>query len=331
MKAIVQTAFGLPVDVLHLQELARPAMGPERVLVRVAAAGVATGNWLATQGLPWIARPMYGIRAPRERVSGLQFAGVVEEVGEAVSGWQVGDAVFGTHPGAFAEWIAVPADAIARKPASVSMEHAAAAPISGLAALQAVRDAGRVEAGQRVLVVGASGGVGSFVVQIARAYGAHVTGVASTRSLQRLRRLGAEEVVDYTQERIDAHGADYDVVIDIAGNRSIRELRGVLKPRGTLVIVGGTGGRLTMGFGRTVRAMLLDRLVGQRLVGLLSTPNATDLATLGELMEDGRVKPEIEPPLPLAQAPEVVARLGNGHRGGTLVLIPDPTAPVAEP
>jgi NADPH:quinone reductase-like Zn-dependent oxidoreductase len=322
MKAIVQTGFGPAIDVLQLQEVARPDTGPDRVLVRVAAAGIATGNWLVTRGWPWIARPMYGFRTPRQRVSGLQFAGVVEEVGGAAIGWEVGDEVFGMHAGAYAEWIVVPDDAIARKPTSVSMEHAAAAPISGLAALQAVRDAGRVEAGHRVLVVGASGGVGSLVLQIARVFGAHVTGVASTRSLELLRRLGADEVVDYTQQRIDAHGGDYDVVIDIAGNRSIGELRGVLKPRGTLVIVGGTGGRLTMGFGRTVRAMLLDRLVGQRLVGLLSTPNAADLAALAELMEDGGVTPEIEPPLPLAQAPEAVARLGNGHRGGTLVLTP---------
>jgi NADPH:quinone reductase-like Zn-dependent oxidoreductase len=322
MKAIVQTGFGPAVDVLQLQEVPRPAVEPDRVLVRMEAAGIATGNWLVTRGLPWIARPMYGLRTPRERVSGLEFAGVVEEVGGAATGWEVGDEVFGMHGGAYAEWIVVPPDAIARKPVSVSMEHAAAAPISGVAALQAVRDAGRVEAGQRMLVVGASGGVGSFVLQIARAYGAHVTGVASTRSLERLRRLGAHEVIDYTQQRIDAHGGDYDVVIDIAGNRSIGELRGVLKPRGTLVIVGGTGGRLTMGFGRTVRAMLLDRLVGQRLVGLLSTANAADLAALAELMEDGRVRPEIEPPLPLAQAPEAIDRLGNGHRGGTLVLRP---------
>lgn len=322
MRAIVQTGFGPAPEVLEVREIEAPTPGPGEVLVRVKAAGIARGNWLITRGLPWIARPMFGFRTPKQPISGLQFSGVIEALGPEVDRFQVGDAVFGSHPGAFAERIAAPVTALARKPETVSFEAAAATPISGTTGLQAVRDAAHVRPGQRVLVIGASGGVGSFAVQIARAYGAEVTGVASTASLERVRALGASETIDYTREAIDARGTGYDAVLNIAGNRPVSEMRSVLKRDGVLVMLGGTGSRLTMGFGRTVGAVLLDRLVSQKLIALLSIPNAADLEELAELMADGRVRAEIEPALPLERAPEAVARLGNGHRGGTLVLTP---------
>lgn len=320
MKAIIQSAFGPAHDVLAVAEIERPAVGAADVLVRVLAAGVAKGNWLITHGLPWIARPSYGWRTPKERVAGLQFAGVVEAVGAEVAAFSTGDAVFGTHAGALAEFVAVPERAMARKPDSVTFEEAAAAPISGLAALQAVRDAGKVQPGQRVLVVGASGGVGSFAVQVAKALGAEVTGVASTQSLALVRELGADHVVDYTREDVTARLGAYDVVIDIAGNRPVSHLRRALAPGGTLVIVGGTGSRLTMGFERTIGGMLLSPFVKQRIVGLISTPNQADLEALAELMAHGKVVPAVERRFALEEAAEAIETVGSGRAKGTPVV-----------
>ena len=321
MKAIVQTAFGAATDVLSLAEVDQPALGAGQVLVRVEAVGIAKGNWLITNGLPYIARPAYGMRTPKERVAGLEFAGVVEAVGDDVVSFSVGDAVFGLHAGALAEYVAAPPTALARKPPGVSFAQAAAAPISGLTALQAVRDGGHVQPGQRVLVLGASGGVGSFVVQIAKAFGADVTGVASTRNLDVVRALGADRVIDYTREDPVAGRPGYDVIIDIAGNRPVSRLRRALAPKGTLVIVGGTGGRWTMGFGRTVGAMMLAPFVRQRIVGLLSKPNPSDLQALADLMATERLRPVVQAPYPLARAAEAVESVGRGtHGNGTLVV-----------
>lgn len=324
MRALIQSAFGPAADVLAVRDVPVPTPAPGEVLVRVKAAGVAKGNWLITHGLPYIARPSYGLRRPTAPIAGLQFAGVIEalpssEAAESEPSLRVGDAVFGQHAGSFAEQVAVPLTSLVRKPERVSFAQAASAPIPGIAALQALR-AAEVAAGQRVLVVGASGGVGSYVVQIAKGLGAHVTGVASTRSLARLRALGADDVIDYTAEAIDARGQAYDVVLDIAGNRPVSALRRVLTPTGTLVIVGGSGGRWTMGFGRTIGAMLLDRFVRQRIVGLLSQPNQGDLQTLADLMADGTLSPAVQAPLPLESASEAIERAGRGDGAGGLVL-----------
>lgn len=319
MRALTHSAYGPAAEVLAVQDVENPKPAAGEVLVRVRAAGIAKGNWLLTHGLPFIARPSYGLRRPNDPIAGLQFAGVVEKSNASDSDLAVGDEVFGQHPGAFAELVAVPATTLARKPAQVSFEQAAATPISGLAALQAVRTA-RVAAGQRVLVVGASGGVGSFTVQIAKARGAHVTGVASTRNLERLRALGADDAIDYKREAIDARGKPYDVVIDIAGNRSISTLRRVLTVDGTLVIVGGSGGPLTMGFGRTVGAMLLNRFVRHRILGLLSQPNPADLQELAALMAEGHLTPLVQPPVQLERAPEAIERVGRGEVAGSLVV-----------
>lgn len=321
MRAVLHTAFGPAPEVLSLREIDPPTPAPGEALVRVSAAGVAKGNWLVTRGLPLIARPSYGLRRPTARIAGLQFAGVVEALPAAHPELKVGDAVFGQHAGSFAELLAVPVTKLARKPDEVSFAQAASAPIPGIAALQAVR-AARLARAQRVLVVGASGGVGSYVVQIAKWTGAHVTGVASTRNLARVRALGADDVLDYTLEAIDARDEPYDAVIDIAGNRAVSALRRVLTPSGTLVIVGGTGGRWTMGFERTVWAMLLDRVVEHRIVGLLSQPDGDDLAILADLMAQGFVTPEVQPPLPLEAACDAIERAGRGEGAGGLVLVP---------
>lgn len=335
MRAVIQSAFGPAPEVLAIRDVPTPTPAPGEALVRVKASGVAKGNWLVTRGLPLIARPSYGFRRPVAPIAGLQFAGVIEALadGESASeseneaghesAFRVGDAVFGQHSGSFAELVAVPLGMLARKPETVSFAQAATAPIPGIAALQALR-AGDVSTGQRVLVVGASGGVGSYVVQIAKGLGAHVTGVASTRSLARLRARGADEVIDYTRDDIDARGEPYHVVIDIAGNRRVSALRRVLTDDGTLVIVGGTGGRLTMGFERTVGAMLLGRFVSHRIVGLLSHPNHDDLAALGDLMARGIVRPEVQTPLPLESVSDAIERAGRGDGAGGLVLALSP-------
>lgn len=319
MRAVIQSGFGRATDVLSVAEVGRPTIGPGDVLVRVHAAGVAKGLWLITRGLPYIARPSYGMRGPKQRVAGLQFSGTVAARGSDVGAVAVEDAVFGLGP-ALAEFVAVPVEALARKPARISHEQAAAVPVSGLAALQAVRDGGRVRAGHRVLVIGASGGVGSFAVQIAKGYGAEVTGVASTGNLAMVQSLGADHVVDYTRDDPTVGRPDYDVIIDLAGNRPVSQLRRAVKPAGTLVIVGGSGGRWTMGFERTIGGMLLAPFVRQRIIGLLSQPNQDDLATLAELMATGRLSPVVPHSYPLDRAAEAIEAVGAGHGVGTMVV-----------
>jgi NADPH:quinone reductase-like Zn-dependent oxidoreductase len=288
--------------------------------VRVASVGISKGNWLITHGIPYIARPSYGMRTPRQRVAGLQFSGTVSALGKNVDAFALGDAAFGFHPGALAEFVAVPVDALALKPAGISFEQAAAAPISGLTALQAVRDGGRVQPGHRVLVIGASGGVGSFAVQIAKAYGAEVTGVASTRNLSMIRELGADHVLDYTREDPTDGRSIHNVIVDTAGNRPVSRLRNALAPEGTLVIVGGTGGKWTMGFERTIGGMLISPFVRHRIVGLLSKPNQHDLVVLAQLMASGKVTPVVQPPYPLTRSAEAIEAVGAGHGAGTIVV-----------
>ena len=322
MNAIVHKAFGPPEEVLQLAQLDPPTPAPDQVLVRVESAALAKGDWLITMGLPYIARPMYGLRRPKAPVAGLHFAGVVTAVGEAVADLRPGDEVFGTHSGTLADFVAVPENRLALKPSGVSFEAAAAAAGSGLTALQAVRDAAGAGPGQRLLVIGASGGVGSFAVQIAVALGAEVTGVASTPNLEVVRSLGAHHVIDYRREDLMAHGGGYNAILDLAGNRPIPVLRRALAPGGTLVVVGGTGGRWTMGFGRTIRAMLLSPFVQQQLKGFFTVPRQEDLKELARLMEDGAVTPLVETRYPLRDAPHAIELLGSGHGRGTPVVTP---------
>jgi NADPH:quinone reductase-like Zn-dependent oxidoreductase len=320
MKAVIQSAFGPAADVLSIQEIPEPTPGAGQLLVDVDAVGIAKGNWLITHGLPYIARPMYGFRTPKQPLIGLQFAGVIAALGAGVTGFNVGDAVFGSHSGTLAERIVVPTTSVVRTPDRVSAEQAAASPISGVTALQAVRDGARVNTGQHVLVLGASGGVGSFVVQMAKAFGAIVTGVAGPANQTLLRELGADHVIDYSSQDPLAGSPNYDVIIDLAGNRPVSRLRKALTPKGTLVIVGGTGGRWTMGFGRTIGAMLLAPFVKQRLVGFLANPTQADLAVLADLMSAGRVSPVVRRVYPIDDVVDAVESAGRNSGAGTPVV-----------
>ena len=324
MKAIVQDGYG-SADVLKLRDIGRPSIGEGEVLVRVRAAGVDPGVWHLMTGEPYLVRAMgFGLRKPKVAVRGRDVAGVVEAVGGRVTRFRPGDEVYGTcESGSFAEYAAAPQNRLAAKPANISFEQAATVPISGVTALQAVRDCGRSGRASSVMVIGAAGGVGSFAVQIAKAFGATVTGVCSTSKADLVRSLGADDVVDYTHDEIDCNGARYDVVIDTAGNRPLSLLRRAMTPHGRLVVVGGQhgGGRVLGGFDRQLRAPLVSMFVGQRLRGLIAKERAEDLETLTRLIESGSVTPVIDRTYALADAPEAIRHLAEGHAAGKAVVI----------
>ncbi len=320
MMAITQDTYGAPLDVLELNEVAMPAIGDDDVLVRVRAAGVHIGDWLVGSGLPYMIRLGYGLRKPKNRVPGMEVAGYVEAVGSSVQRFHPGDEVFGWCTGAFAEYASVSQDALVLKPANATFEQAAAVPISGFTAIQAVRDVGRVLPGDKVLVIGASGGVGTYAVQIAKAFGAEVTGVCSTRNMDMVRAIGADHVIDYTSEGITDAGRHYDVVLDMAGNRPLSELRRALTPDGTLVIVGGSGGPMLMGFGRTIRALAAAPFVSQNIRQFLSATTQEDLIALSELIEAGTVSPAIDRTFDLCEAAEAIAYVGERHTQGKTVI-----------
>ncbi|WP_199439864.1 NAD(P)-dependent alcohol dehydrogenase [Umezawaea beigongshangensis] len=321
MKAIVQDNYGSP-DVLELRDVDTPVAGAGEVLVRVHAAGVDPGVWHLTTGRPLLLRLTgLGLRAPKVRVRGMDVAGRVEAVGDGVTGFQPGDEVFGTCDGSFAEHVSVTPDRLAHKPANLSFEQAAAVPISAVTALQGLRDRGEVQPGQRVLVIGAGGGVGTFAVQLAKVFGAHVTGVCSTEKTDLVRSLGADEVVDRTREDFADGTRHYDLVLDTAGNRPLSHVRRALAPRGTLVIVGGEGpGKFFGGVDRVLRALLLSPFVRQRLRGLVSSVGAEDLRFLRQVVEDGGLTPVIGRTYPLAEAADAVRHVGEGHARGKVVL-----------
>ena len=321
MKAIARDAYG-SADVVELRDVDKPEIAADEVLVRVHAAGVDRGVWHVMTGLPYPIRLAgYGLRTPKNPVLGGDVAGVVEAVGSDVTRFQPGDEVFGVGKGTFAEYVRAPKDKLAPKPANLSFEQAAAVPVSGLTALQGLRDNGRVQAGQKVLIIGASGGVGSYAVQIAVAFGAEVTGVCSTAKVDMVRSLGAGRVIDYTQEDFAAGEQRYDVILDIGGNASLSRLRRALEPKGTLVIAGGeTGGRLLAGADRQLRALVLSRFVGQRLTTYICSENHEDLVVLKELIEAGKVTPAIDRTYPLAEAPEAIRYLEQGNARGKVVI-----------
>jgi NADPH:quinone reductase-like Zn-dependent oxidoreductase len=321
MQAIVQEEFGAPAEVLELSEIDRPVPTDDEVLVRIQAAGAHIGDWLVMNGLPYLIRVMgYGFRHPKDRVPGTELAGRVEAVGKNVTRFNPGDEVFGWGTGAFAEYAAIAETALATKPANVTFEQAAAVPISGFTALQGLRDKGEVQAGDKVLIIGASGGVGTFSVQIAKAYGAEVSGVASTRNLNLVRELGADHVIDYTKEDIATGGRRYDLILDTAGNRSLSEIRRALTPRGRLVIVGGSGGRWLMGSGRSARAAMVSPFVTQTLKAFISTPNQEDLVALQKLIEAGNVTPVIDKTFPLSETIQALDHVGGRHTQGKTVI-----------
>jgi NADPH:quinone reductase-like Zn-dependent oxidoreductase len=324
MKAIVQDVYG-SAGVLKLRDIARPSIGDGEVLVRVRAAGVDPGVWHLMTGEPYLVRVMgFGLRKPKVGVRGRDVAGVVEAAGARVTRFGPGDEVYGTcESGSFAEYAAAREERLASKPASVSFEQAAAVPISGVTALQAVRDCGRVQPGHQVVVIGAAGGVGSFAVQIAKASGARVTGVCSTSKADLVRSLGAGDVIDYTHDEVGCNGARYDVVIDTAGNRPLSLLRRAMTPRGTLVLVGGEhgGGRVLGGFDRQLGAPLVSMFVGQRLRGLVAKERAEDLEAMTRLIESGDVTPVIDRTYALSDAPDAIRYLAEGHAAGKVVVI----------
>jgi NADPH:quinone reductase-like Zn-dependent oxidoreductase len=324
MKAIVQDTYG-SAEVLELREIDRPVPADGEVLVQVRAAGLHRGDWHVMTGLPYLIRivvPSLGLRKPKVPVRGMNVAGTVEALGPNVTRFRPGDAVFGWCDGAFAEYAVAPQDQLAAKPARLSFEQAGVVPISGFAALQGLRDVGEIQAGQRVLVIGAAGGVGSFAVQLAKAFGAQVTGVASATQLDLVRSIGADAVIDYTREDIADGTRHFDLILDCAGRRTLSQLRRALTPKGTLVIVGGEGGGRWMGgFLRNLRAPVLSRFVGQRLRMLASKERPEDLQTLRELLEAGKVTPLIDRPFPLREVPEAIRQMVEGRGRGGLIVI----------
>jgi NADPH:quinone reductase-like Zn-dependent oxidoreductase len=321
MKAIVRNRYGAP-DVLELRDVPVPGFGDDEVLVRVRAAGLDRGAWHIMAGLPYLIRLAgYGLRRPKATGLGSEFAGVVEAVGAKVTGLQPGEAVFGTCRGSFAEYAVARADRVARVPSNLTFEQAAAVPVSAVTALQAVRDRGRVQAGQRVLVVGASGGVGTFAVQLAKALGAHVTGVCSTSKVQLVRSIGADRVIDYTHADPADGEQRYELVLDIGGNRPLSQLRRALTRDGTLVIVGGEGGgRWTGGIDRQLRAMAMSPFARPRLGTFITKENSTDLDALRALIEAGAVTPVIDRVIALDQVPDAIRDLVAGNVRGKIVV-----------
>jgi NADPH:quinone reductase-like Zn-dependent oxidoreductase len=323
MKAIVQDAYG-SADVLELRDIDQPVPKDNEVLVQVHAAGLHRGDWHVMTGLPYLIRlvvPDLGLRKPKVRLRGMDVAGRVEAVGSNVTRFQPGDAVFGWCDGSFAEYAAAPEDNLAPKPANLTFEQAAAVPTSAFAALQGLRDSGQVQAGQEVLIIRAAGAVGLFAVQLAKAFGAEVTGVGSTTQVDLVRSIGADDVIDYTREDVTDGRRHWDLVLDTAGHRSLSQLRRALTPKGTLVIVGSEGrGRWLGGFDRSLRAPVLSRFVSQRLRMLASKPRQEDLQTLRELIEAGKLTPVIGQTYPLGEVREAIRALEAGHTRGKLVI-----------
>jgi len=324
MKAIVHSEYGTSA-VLGLGEIDRPTIRKDEVLVRVHAAGLDRGTWHLMMGLPYMVRLGFGLRGPKNPVPGLDVSGTVVAIGEEVTRFSPGDEVFGVGRGSWAEYTAAKESKLARKPAALTFEQAAALPISGLTALQAVRDVAAVTPGQRVLILGASGGVGSYAVQIAKVFGGDVTGVCSAAKGDFVRSLGADRVIDYTDAGwavgADVDAARYDVIIDMGGNSRISKLRSALTPTGTLVIVGGEeGGKLLGGNQRQLGAVVMSPFVKQRLTGFLSKEVAVDIEELGKMVQTGQLVPSVEQTYPLADAPQAMRHMEDGLVRGKVVI-----------
>jgi NADPH:quinone reductase-like Zn-dependent oxidoreductase len=321
VKAIVSHGYGSP-DELELCEIDKPELGDEGVLLRVRAASVNPYDWHMMRGHPYFVRLGEGLRRPKHEVLGVDVAGEVEAVGASVTEFRPGDEVFGGRVRAFAEYVCGAERNFVPKPAGLSFEQAAAIPIAGSTALQALRDKAQLRPGQRVLINGAAGGVGTFAVQIAKALGGEVTGVCSTRNLELVRSLGADHVVDYTVEDFGRRGRRYDLVVDLVGNRSLRALRRALTPDGTLVVAGGGHGRLVGPLALPIAAVVVNRFVKQRLVPFMAQLRKDDLMTITDLIEAGQVTPVVDGRYPLTEAPEAIRHVETGHaRGKTVITV----------
>jgi NADPH:quinone reductase-like Zn-dependent oxidoreductase len=325
MRAIVQESYGA-ADVLRYGQTDRPEISEDEVLVRVHAAGLDRGTWHLMAGRPYLLRVIgFGFHRPKNPVAGIDVAGTVAAVGSAVTTFAVGDEVFGMSRGAFAEYAPVLATKLARKPANLSFEEAAVVPLSAGTALQALCDSGHVQPGQKVLILGASGGVGSYAVQLAKALGAEVTGVSSTAKLDLLRALGADHVLDYSRDDFADGMHQYDLIIDVGGNPSLSRLRRALTARGTAVVVGGEeGGRLTGGFGRSLRAPVFSTVLRRRLTMLASQERGSDLDRLSSYLVAGTVRPTIDRVYSLEQVPAAMRHLESGAVRGKVAITIDP-------
>lgn len=320
MKAIVYRCYGSP-DVLKVEEIEKPTPADDQVLIKVVAASVNPLDWHYMRGSPYIMRLGTGIGSPEETRLGVDFAGTIEAVGSQVTRFKPGDAVFGGRTGAFGEYITVrEGGAIAMKPDNVSFEQAAAVGIAGITALQALRDHGKLEPGQKVLINGASGGVGTFAVQIAKAFGAEVTGVCSTRNILMVRFIGADHVIDYTQENYTESGKQYDLIVDMVGNHSLLANKRVLSPDGIFVMVGGASGNWLSPLMGPIKAFLLSPFVKQDFGMMLAKFNQDDLAMLADLMRDGKLVPVIDTSYPLSEVPAAIRYSEEGHARGKIII-----------
>ena len=328
MRAFVQDSYG-PARVLELRDIRKPAFGESQVRLRVRAASFNAGDWYMMTGLPYLLRIGFGIRAPREKVPGNDVAGEVESVGKKVTRFRPGDAVFGTCQGAFAEYASADEKNLAVKPASVTFEEAAAVPVAGLTALQALRDQGRLQAGHRVLIAGAAGGVGSFAVQLARSFGAEVTGVCRPASADLVRSIGADHVLDYTRDDFAASERGFDLMLDIRATWPLSACRRVLEPDGTYVLVGAPrGGRLLGPLIPTLKVIASKAVVRHRLRFFVARVNSEDLSLLGELMQSGKLRPVIDSTYPLSRLPQAIQHWEAGRvRGKVVVTVPGAKSP----
>ena len=322
MKAIVYHDYGSP-DVLQLEEIEKSTAGDKEVLIKVRAASVNPLDWHFIRGTPYIVRiVMTGLRKPKNTRLGVDVAGQVEAVGSAITQFKPGDEVFGTCRGAFAEYVCISESNLVIKPNNVTFEQAATVPIAAFTALQGLRDKGKIQPDQKVLVNGASGGIGTFAVQIAKSYGADVTAVCSTRNVDMVRSIGADRVIDYTQEDFTKSGQCYDLIFDAISNHSLSARRRVLSPKGICVMAGGPSGRWKMGLASGIKALVWSQFSSRKLTGLLAKSNKQDLTILQELLATGKVKPVIDRCYRLPELPEAIRYLEEGHARGKVVITP---------
>ena len=320
MKAIVQVKFGPPKDVLDIKEIDKPIVGEDEALVQVHAASIHIGDYYTIGGLPYVMRPMFAAMRAKNRVPGTDIAGIVESVGANVTQLKTGDEVFGSYKGAFAEYVAFPEKSLALKPTNLTFEEASAVGVSALAALHAIRDHGKVQPGQRVLITGASGGVGTFAVQIAKALGAEVTGVCSTRNVEMVRSIGADHVIDYTQGDFTEGEDRYDLILDNVGNHSLSDTRKALTPNGKLLANGAPVGGWFGGIKDPLMAFASSLFIKQQGKPFLSMPKPEDLVTLRDFAEAGTIKPIIDKAYSLSDTLDAVAHVGEGHAQGKTVI-----------
>ena len=327
MRAIVYKSYGSP-DVLQCQEVEKPTAGDDQVLVKVRAASVNPLDWHYMRGTPYLVRMGTGLRRPKDARLGVDVAGQVETVGRNVTRFRPGDEVFGVARGAFAEYVSASETKLALKPANLTFERAAAVPIAAFTALQGLRDKGRIQPGQKVLINGAAGGVGTFAVQIAKAFGAEVTGVCSTRNVEMVRSIGADHVIDYTRGDFTRSGPSYDLILDSVGNHSLSDLRRVLTPEGTLVLVGGPDkGRWLGPLADVLEAVVLSRFVSQKILPFLAHSSKDDLIVMKELLETGKVTPVIDRSYSLRDVPDAIRYLEEGHARGKVVIAVEHDSP----